>query len=128
MLNTRLVRTPLTRAAGLVIAVALVAITTLAGLVASAQSTTASFSGSLIDAVGRILPDTMLTLTSAQTSEKRDLTSDPAGHFAVAGLAAGASCNRPRSRTGSQSIRRNSATRASQGKSRSMGASASTAS
>lgn len=89
MLNTHLVRTPLTRAAGLVIAIALVAITIPLAGAASAQSTTASFSGSLIDAVGRILPDTMLTLTSAQTNEKRDLTSDPTGHFAVAGLAAG---------------------------------------
>jgi beta-lactamase regulating signal transducer with metallopeptidase domain len=90
MLNTHLVRTPLTRAASLVIAIALVAITIpLAGLVASAQSTTASFSGSLIDAVGRILPDTVLTLTNAQTNQQRDMKSDPTGHFAVTGLAAG---------------------------------------
>jgi hypothetical protein len=90
MLNTHLVRTPLTRAAGFAIAIALVAVTIpLAGLVASAQSTTASFSGSLIDAVGRILPDTTLTLTNAQTQEKRDVTSDQAGYFAVAGLPGG---------------------------------------
>jgi beta-lactamase regulating signal transducer with metallopeptidase domain len=90
MLNTHLVRTPLTRAAAVVIAILLVAITVpLAGLAASAQSTTASFSGLLIDAVGRILPDTTLTLTNAQTSEQRDLKSDPAGHFAVTGLPAG---------------------------------------
>jgi beta-lactamase regulating signal transducer with metallopeptidase domain len=90
MLNTHLVRTPLTRAAGVAIAMALAAITIpLAGLVSSAQSATASFSGSLIDAVGRVLADTTLTLTNAQTKEKRDVKSDQTGHFAVAGLPAG---------------------------------------
>jgi hypothetical protein len=90
MLNTHLVRTPLTRAASFAVAVALAAVTvSLAGLVASAQSTTASFSGSLIDAVGRILPDTTLTLTNLQTNEKHDITSDPIGRFAVAGLPSG---------------------------------------
>jgi beta-lactamase regulating signal transducer with metallopeptidase domain len=90
MLNTHLVRTPLTRAAGAAIAIALVAITLLlAGLVASAQSTTASFSGSLVDAVGRILPDTTLRLSNAQTKETRDLKSDQAGHFGITGLPAG---------------------------------------
>jgi outer membrane biosynthesis protein TonB len=43
----------------------------------------------LIDAVGRILPDTVLTLTNAQTNQQRDLKSDPTGHFAVTELAAG---------------------------------------
>jgi hypothetical protein len=90
MLNIHLVRTPLSRAAGAAIAIALAAVTIpLAGLVASAQSTTASFSGSLIDAVGRILPDTTLTLSNAQTKEARDLKSDQAGHFGVTGLSAG---------------------------------------
>jgi beta-lactamase regulating signal transducer with metallopeptidase domain len=90
MLNTHLVRTPLTRAAGAATALALAAVTILlAGLVASAQSTTASFAGTLIDAVGRILPDTTLTLSNAQTMETRDLKSDQAGHFGVTGLPAG---------------------------------------
>jgi hypothetical protein len=90
MLNTHLVRTPLTRAAGAAIAIALVAITLpLAGLVASAQSTTASFAGSLVDAVGRMLPETTLTLSNAQTGETRELRSDPGGHFAVTGLPPG---------------------------------------
>jgi beta-lactamase regulating signal transducer with metallopeptidase domain len=90
MLNTHSVRTPLTRAAGVAIAVALAAITIpLAGLVASAQSTTASFSGVLVDAVGRIMPDTTLILTSVQSKEKKEIKSDATAHFAFAGLAAG---------------------------------------
>jgi beta-lactamase regulating signal transducer with metallopeptidase domain len=90
MLNTHLVRTPLTRAAGVAIAIALAAITIpLAGLVASAQSTTASFSGVLVDAVGRIMPDTTLILTNVQSKEKKDIKSDATAHFAFAGLAAG---------------------------------------
>jgi beta-lactamase regulating signal transducer with metallopeptidase domain len=90
MLNTQSVRTPLTRAAGVVIALALAAITIpLAGLVASAQSSTASFSGVLVDAVGRIMPDTTLILTNVQSKEKRDIKSDATAHFAFAGLAAG---------------------------------------
>jgi hypothetical protein len=90
MLNTHLNRTPITRAAGLAIAVALAAVTLpLAGLVASAQSSTASFSGVLVDAVGRIMPDTTLILANAQSKEKKNVTSDGTAHFAFAGLAAG---------------------------------------
>jgi beta-lactamase regulating signal transducer with metallopeptidase domain len=90
MLNTHSVRTPLTRAAGAAIAIALAAITIpLAGLVASAQSSTASFSGVLVDAVGKIMPDTTLILTNAQSKEKKEIQSDATAHFAFAGLAAG---------------------------------------
>jgi beta-lactamase regulating signal transducer with metallopeptidase domain len=90
MLNTHSVRTPLTRAAGVAIAIALTAITLpLAGLVASAQSSTASFSGVLVDAVGRIMPDTTLVLVNVQSKEKKQISSDATAHFAFAGLAAG---------------------------------------
>ncbi len=90
MLNTHLNRTPISRAAGLAVAVALAAVTfPLAGLVASAQSSTASFSGVLVDAVGRIMPDTTLVLVNVQSKEKKNVTSDATAHFAFAGLAAG---------------------------------------
>ena len=90
MLNTHLNRTPITRLAGIAIAVALAAVTIpLAGLVASAQSSTASFSGVLVDAVGHILPDTTLILTNVQSKEKKEITSDGTAHFAFRGLAAG---------------------------------------
>jgi beta-lactamase regulating signal transducer with metallopeptidase domain len=90
MLNTHLNRTPMTWAAGLAIAAVLVAITIpLAGVIASAQASTASFSGVLVDAVGRILPNTTLVLTNAQTNDKVAVYSDGSAHFAFTGLSAG---------------------------------------
>ncbi|MEP7305837.1 MAG: M56 family metallopeptidase [Acidobacteriota bacterium] len=90
MLNTRLNRTPITWCNAVAIVIALVCLTLpLAGLVASAQTATATFSGSLIDAVGRILPNVALVLTSARTKQKYEAQSDEAGHFALTGLPAG---------------------------------------
>ena len=89
MLNRSLNRTPLTRPACAAIVAALLALSLpLAGLVASAQAT-AQFSGSLVDAVGRILPDTPLTLVNAQTQQKHDTRSDAVGRFAFTGLTGG---------------------------------------
>ena len=59
---------------------------------ALAQSTaagTASFSGSLVDAVGRALPDKPIALTSAATKASVQGRSDQAGRFAFTGLQAG---------------------------------------
>jgi beta-lactamase regulating signal transducer with metallopeptidase domain len=90
MLNTRVNRTPITRAAGLAIAAVVTALTIpLAGLAASTQATSASFSGALVDAVGRSLPDTTLILTNVQTKEKREVKSDATAHFTFTGLPAG---------------------------------------
>jgi hypothetical protein len=90
MLNTRLNRTPITWSNAVATVVALVCLTLpLAGLVASAQAAAASFSGSLIDAVGRILPNATLVLTSVQTKQKYEANSDDAGHFVLTGLPAG---------------------------------------
>jgi TonB family protein len=90
MLNARLNRTPITRPAGLAIAVALLTITLpIAGLVVSAQNGAAAFSGSLMDAIGRIMPDTALVLSSAASQQKHETRSDQTGHFAFAGLPAG---------------------------------------
>jgi len=90
MLNSHLNHAPITRTAGLAVAAALAAVTIpLAGLAASAQAGGASFSGALVDAVGRILPDTTLILTNAQTKEKREAKSDATAHFAFTGLPAG---------------------------------------
>jgi len=90
MLNTGLSRTPLTRASSLAIVLAVASLTIpIAGLVASAQTATASFSGTLVDAVGRILPDTKLVLSDVRTSVKHETTSDQSGHFALTALPAG---------------------------------------
>jgi TonB family protein len=89
MLNTRLNRRPMTRPAGIAIFIALVGLTIpIAGLVAAAQSASATFSGTLIDAVGRILPNAALVLANADTKEKFQVRSDETGHFRLTGLPA----------------------------------------
>jgi TonB family protein len=89
MLNDRLDRTPVTRAAGFAILIALVGFTLpLAGLKGSAQSAPA-FSGTLLDAVGRILPNASLNLVNAGTNQTFDARSDEAGRFAFTSLPAG---------------------------------------
>jgi len=66
MLNARLNRTPISRVAGLAIAITLVGLTAaVAGVVTSAQAASASFSGSLVDAIGKILPETTARACSA---------------------------------------------------------------
>lgn len=98
MLNRRLSRTPLTRQTGIAIVIALLTVALpIAGLVASAQAT-ASFSGQLVDTIGRMLPDTPMALSNAQSQQKHEARSDPNGHFSFTGLTAGdylLSVNRP---------------------------------
>ena len=90
MLNNRLNRRPITRFAGVAIATALLGLTLpLAGLVASAQARAATFSGTLVDAVGRILPNVSLVLANVQSRQKYEVQSDEAGHFALTGLPPG---------------------------------------
>ena len=89
MLNRSLNRAPLTRTAALGIVVALLTVALpLAGLVASAQAT-AQFSGTLVDTVGRVLPDTPMTIANTQTQQKHVTRSDGNGHFAFTGLTGG---------------------------------------
>jgi beta-lactamase regulating signal transducer with metallopeptidase domain len=89
MLNRHVNRTPLTRTACAAIVTALLTVALpLAGLVASAQAT-AQFSGTLVDTVGRILPDTSMSLSNTQTQQKHETRSDSNGHFAFAGLTGG---------------------------------------
>ena len=90
MLNAGLNRAPLTRSTCVVIAAALLVITaSIAGFGAAAQSGAASFSGSLMDAIGRILPDAPIALVNTQSSAKHEARSDQSGHFQFAGLPAG---------------------------------------
>ena len=89
MLNRSLNRTPLTRSACVVTVIALLAIALpIAGLVASAQAT-AQFSGTLVDTVGRVLPDAPMVLSEARSHQKHEARSDQSGHFSFAGLPAG---------------------------------------
>jgi hypothetical protein len=91
MLNDRLNRNPTTRTACVAVVIALIALALpIASFVASAQTTAATFSGSLVDAVGHVLPNTTLTLSNLATHETHESTSDQTGSFTFGGLAAGA--------------------------------------
>ncbi len=82
MLNARLNRTPITRTASLAIVIAILGLTLpLAGLVASAQTTPATFSGALVDAVGRVLPNVKLVLANVDSKQKYEAQSDDSRPF-----------------------------------------------
>jgi len=87
MLNTRVNRAPLTRAAraGIVAALAAVAIT-----VASAQAAFSTFSGTVFDPLNGYLPGVTMTLTNTQNGAKHEIHSDRTGHFEFVGLPPGA--------------------------------------
>lgn len=90
MLNAGLNRSPLTRSTCIATTAALLVVTaTISGFGASAQSGAASFSGSVMDAIGRILPDAPIVLVNTQSSAKHDVRSDQTGHFQFADLPAG---------------------------------------
>jgi TonB family protein len=88
MLNAGLNRTPITRPASIAIVCALLAIAVpLAGL--GAQVGPAAFSGSLVDTVGRIMPNVPMELVNTGSQARMAGTSDSNGHFSFEGLAAG---------------------------------------
>ena len=89
MLNAGLNRTPLTRPSCTATAAALLIITASIAGFGAAQSGAASFSGSLMDAIGRILPDAPIVLVNTQSSTKHEVRSDQSGHFRFAELPAG---------------------------------------
>jgi beta-lactamase regulating signal transducer with metallopeptidase domain len=94
MLNVQVNRTPLTRSACAFVVAALLLITL---PVASAQGGPATFSGSLVDAVGRVMPDVTLKMVSGAMNPKTDASgpsayqavSDANGNFSFSGLPAG---------------------------------------
>ena len=85
------IASPLTRSTCAVTAAALLILTaSIAGFGAAAQSGAASFSGSLMDAIGRVLPDATIVLVSTlRAGEKHETRSDQSGRFQFAGLPAG---------------------------------------
>ena len=90
MLNAHLNRSPIARSARIAAVIALLLITVpIAGFGAFAQTPSATFSGSVMDQIGRILPEITLVLSNVQTQAKYDLRSDQTGHFEVVGLPAG---------------------------------------
>jgi TonB family protein len=88
MLNPRLDRTPITRAARLGIAVALFLITLpVAGL--GARQPASRLSGVITDPSGTVVANADVSLTDTQTQTSRQATSDARGYFEYAGLAVG---------------------------------------
>jgi hypothetical protein len=83
-------RSPLSRAATIAVLLLLIGVTVpVAGVVGSAQTGAATFSGSLMDAVGRSLPDTTLTLSNVSTEQRIETQSDQTGRFTFTGIAPG---------------------------------------
>jgi len=91
MLNTDRNRMPVSRRVGICTVLALLGITLpVAGLLASSQGVgTTTFSGSVMDAVGRVIPNLTLVLTSRQARTTHETKSDGSGHFAFPGLLPG---------------------------------------
>jgi len=90
MLNSHLHRAPITRAACIAVFLGVAGFALpLAGFGAAAQSGPASFAGTLLDTVGRIMPDVPMTLTNVDTKQKYETRTDGTGHFVFAGLPAG---------------------------------------
>jgi len=86
MLNARISRAPITRAARLGIVTALSAV---AIAVASAQGTFSTFSGTVFDPLNGYLPGVTMTLTNTQSGAKHEIRSDRTGHFEFVGLPPG---------------------------------------
>ena len=87
MLNARVNRAPITRAArvGIVAALSAVAIA-----IASAQAAFSTFSGTVFDPLNGYLPGVTMTLTNTQSGAKHEIRSDRTGHFEFVGLPPGA--------------------------------------
>jgi len=86
MLNTRVNRSPISRASrvGIVAALAAIAIA-----VASAQAAFSTFSGTVFDPTNAFLPGVTMTLTNTQSGAKHEIRSDRTGHFEFVGLPPG---------------------------------------
>jgi len=83
-------RRPITRFAGVAIAAALLAITIpIAGFGAATQTGPATFSGRLVDTIGRMMPDEPIVLTHTATKSVHESRSDSSGYFSFGGLDAG---------------------------------------
>ena len=83
-------RRPITRFAVVAIAAALLAITIpIAGFGAATQTGPATFSGRLLDTIGRMMPDEPIVLTNTVTKAVHAGRSNSSGYFSFAGLEAG---------------------------------------
>jgi TonB family protein len=85
MLNNRINRRPVSWSGRLATLIALVALTIPVGGL-RAQSSFYSFTGTVLDATNRVLPDTRLILTNATSKAKYEVRSDAVGRFEFVGL------------------------------------------
>ena len=89
MLQLGLNRSPLSRTAIAAAVVALAAVTVpLAGF-GAAQNASAAFTATLVDTLGRVLPDVPVTMTNTATSATVQARTNASGRFSVADLAPG---------------------------------------
>ena len=86
MLNNRLNRKPITGLTRVLIVTALLAATV---AIAAAQNVFSTFSGSVRDSQGAVLPGVTLVLSNAQKQTKYEVKSDRTGSFEFSGLQAG---------------------------------------
>ena len=85
MLNARINRQPITRSAGLLAIVAILAVTV---SIAAAQ-TFATLSGSVVDPTNSVLPEVTMVLTNVESRAKHEVRTDRTGHFEFVGLPRG---------------------------------------
>lgn len=87
MLNARLNRTPLSRSARFMALIAVLAVTIpIAGF---GQTSFVTFSGSVVDPNGRIVPGVTLVLSDMPRDAKREVRTDSGGRFEFVGVPAG---------------------------------------
>ena len=87
MLNSRLDRRPLSRAAQAATAAAFVAATL--SIAGAAQARFSTFSGTVVDETNAFLPNTTLVLTNNGSSARHEVKSDSTGRFEFVGLPPG---------------------------------------
>jgi TonB family protein len=90
MLNAHLDRNPITRTASILAVAVLLAVTIpIAGFTAFAAAASTTFSGTVVDQLGRGVPDVTVALSNAQTRERHEVHSDQTGRFAFIPLPSG---------------------------------------
>ena len=89
MLTSNRNRTPLTGLATLAVGAALLAITIPVAGFGAPQTGPASFSGKLVDTVGRMMPDEAIVMTHQTTKAGHETRSDASGNFSFARLEPG---------------------------------------
>jgi len=87
-LKDDLVRTPIRRRIRVASAVAMLMLALAMASIAAAQGP-ATFSGSVMDQIGRLLPNTTLVLSALDGTRKYEIHSDQIGQFEIQGVPAG---------------------------------------